>query len=499
MRSKGAATTTGGSPRGMSGGPSDRRGMVLMVALLVLVVLSAFGVALLSLSQTEIQAASWQRDSLQALYLADAAVERARAELNRLLDANPAKADFDTELTTNDAYLYGAASGPGAFVNLVSGGSPVGQYRVQVVNNYTGPKPDGGTATDDRDRAVYVIATGQRTVLGHTRQKRVEAFLAPSPLAAFTMGCGDPASQVLTVSGNPTMGGSGGSVHSNCNISTSGSPSISQDLTAVGTISNSGTPTVGGQQVPGAPLRTIPPIVPTDYKNSMYIQVGDYVMKETASPASAAIYEVTGFDASGNPILGASPVFDASGGGKWPGSSGGWQFSGTPGEGGKWQYAGNNVPSEVQNKTFFFEKAAGTTAGVHSGNVQISGNPGSSAVPWKVSIIAEGHIDVSGNPIMQAADYARNIQMIAGTDISNSGNTTSTWAGGGIIAAHEQISISGNPEFVGLFLAENVTNSDNFVTNTFISGNPTITYNGAPPPPGAWKLPLIRVAWRKLP
>lgn len=502
MNSKPAAIMTAGPLRRTPGGPSDRRGMALMLALLALLVLSAFGVALLSLSQTEIQAASSHRDGQQALYIADAGVERARAELNRRLDADPAKADFDAELTTNAGYLYGAASDPGAFVNLVSGGSVVGQYQVQVVNNNTGPKPDGGTATDDRDRAVYVISTGRRTVLGHTQQKRIEAFLAPSPLAAFTMGCGEPSQQLLNISGNPAIAGSKGSVHSNCNFNTSGTPTISQNVTAVGTITHSGTPNIGGYQTAGAAPVTIPAIVPADYKKSAYMQAGDYVMKETAAsggvPASAKVYEVTGFDGSGNPILDPSPVFDASGGGAWPGASGGWSYSGTPGAGGKWQYNGGNLPSEVRNKTFYFEKAPGTTAGVNSGNVQISASPGSSAIPWKVTIIAEGHIDVSGNPTMQAADHAKNIQMIAGTDISNSGNTTSTWSGGGVIAAHEQIGISGNPEFVGLFLAENATSADNFVTSTFISGNPTITYNGAPSPPGAWKLPLIRVAWRRL-
>ena len=494
-----AAPAAGCRRRG-SAGPTGERGMALMLALLVLVLLSTFGFALLGLSQTEIQEASRQRDSSQALSIADAATERARAELNRRLDTIPGKVDFDTELTTNGGYIYGAASDPGAFVDLVSGGSAVGQYRVQIVNNHTGPLPDGGSATDDRDRAVYALATGQRTVLGHTLRRRIEVFLAPSPLAGFTMGCGEPTQQLLNISGNPTVTGSKGSVHSNCNFNTSGTPTISQNVTAVGTITNTGTPNIGGQQTPGVPPVTIPAIVPTDYKTSGYMQVGDYVMKETAAPAKAEIYQVTGFDGTGNPIVGGVPVFDATGGGTWPGGGGGWSYSGTPGAGGTWQWGGNNLPAQIQNKAFYFEKAPGTTAGVQSGNVEIAASPGSDPIPWKVTIIAEGHIAVSGNPTMQAADQAKNILMIAGTDISNSGNASSTWSGGGIIAAHEQISLAGNqPEFVGLFLAENAAATDPFVTSTSISGNPTITYNGAPAPPAAWKLPLIRVAWRELP
>jgi len=86
------------------------------------------------------------------------------------------------------------------------------------------------------------------------------------------------------------------------------------------------------------------------------------------------------------------------------------------------------------------------------------------------------------------------------TDIKLGGNYTAPWPGGVIIAAHEQIAFSGNPEFVGFVIAENDDDDDNFVINTFISGNPYITYDGLPPPPADWIDRSVRVlAWRKLP
>ena len=72
--------------------------------------------------------------------------------------------------------------------------------------------------------------------------------------------------------------------------------------------------------------------------------------------------------------------------------------------------------------------------------------------------------------------------------------------GGGIIAAHEQISISGNPELVGFAIAENAAADDDFVKDTFISGEPILTYDGQPAPPADWMDRTIRVyAWRNLP
>ncbi len=451
-------------------------GMILFVGLLAILVLSVIGVALLGLSLNENQATLSQRDGVQATYLADLAVDRAKTVLNEHLDQDPTKHDFDAELTTNDGYLFGAASGANGaspYVTFSNGGQTVGGYRLRLTNN-----ADGGGPTDDRDKTVIAHAEGLVTLRGHSRTKRVEAVLGPSLPGAINMGCPPGGTDTLSIAGHAAIEGSRGTAYSNCNAAVGGSASISVDVKAVGTVTSSGT--VGGAALEGQSPIGIPPINPADYR-----ALATYIFKETVSPPSARIYAADG----------VTLVFDATGGGTWPSSNAGWKYVGTPGSG-TWQYAGNATPSEVQGKSFYFEKAPGTDVGA-SGNVEIHGSPGSDATPWVTSIFTEGHIDVSGNPTMRA--NSQNLLMVAGTDISNSGNTTSTWSGGGIIAAHEQINIIGNTSLVGLVVAENAANADGFVTATSVGGNASLTYNGAPAPPPTWRLDIVVLSWRELP
>jgi len=462
-----------GAHRALVGLRRDEQGMVLVLSLIVIAVLAMIGIGFLSLSFNEHELTRLQRDNAQAFYLADQGVERVKSLLNQGLDADPAKQDFDFELTDNNGYVYGSNAG---YDTLTVGPYQAGQYRVLLTNNN-----DGGGPTDDIDLTVWLTAEGVVTRAGHTRTARVSALLGPTiPFASFTMDCDPGNPTTLTLNGNPTVAGSGGSVHSNCSMDVPGDPSIAEDLSATDTMTVGGNPTVGGYQGAGVPRVNVPDIDPTDFK-----PLADYIMVEDAAAGTAEIYDSVG-----------NLVFDATGGGVWPGP-GGWQFSGTPGDFGKWQYSNSDVPAALQGKTFYFEKAAGNAPG-QSGNVTIGTNPGDPGSEWQVSLITEGHIEISGNPLLKAD--SGNLLMVAGTDIKLGGNYTAPWPGGVIIAAHEQIAFSGNPEFVGFVLAENDATDDNFVTDTFISGNPNITYDGLPPPPADWIDRTIRtLAWRKIP
>jgi len=171
-QTEGRQKRTAGRTRG--GARQCEGGMVLFVGLLAITVLSVVGVALAGLSLNENQATRSQRDAVQATYLADLAVERAKSELNKRLDAAPSKMDFDAELTANGGYLFGAASGPSAYVTFTVGAQTSGIYRLRLTNN-----ADGGTPTDDRDKVVIATAEGVVKLRGHTRTKRVEAVLGP--------------------------------------------------------------------------------------------------------------------------------------------------------------------------------------------------------------------------------------------------------------------------------------------------------------------------------
>jgi len=308
----------------------------------------------------------------------------------------------------------------------------------------------------------------------------VEAVLGPGLPGALNMGCPPGPADTLSIAGNAEIEGSKANVYSNCNVAISGNATVAQDVFAAGTVTTADNASVQGAASSGEAPIGLPAINPADYR-----ALADYIFKESVIPPSAKIYAADG----------VTVVFDATGGGTWPGNSGGWKYVGTPGSG-RWQYSGRATPVEVQQKTFYFEKVPGTAAG-ESGNAEIHGSPGSSATNWQATIITEGHIDVSGNPTMRA--NSQNLLMVAGTDISNSGNTSSTWTGGGIIAAHEQINLIGNTTLVGMVIAENAAHTDGFVTATSVGGSVTLTYNGAPAPPPGWRLPIVAYSWRELP
>jgi hypothetical protein len=101
---------------------------------------------------------------------------------------------------------------------------------------------------------------------------------------------------------------------------------------------------------------------------------------------------------------------------------------------------------------------------------------------WQTTIIAEGYIDFGGNAdivnYMNPSDTVdiQNLFLVAGTDIEFSGNPTNTIQG--LMAAKDQLSISGTVALEGFLIAADVGTSENLVTSNTISGSLTATYNG---------------------
>jgi hypothetical protein len=144
------------------------------------------------------------------------------------------------------------------------------------------------------------------------------------------------------------------------------------------------------------------------------------------------------------------------------------------------------------------------------GKAEISHDVGTAGDPLKVTLITYGSIEVSANPILAWDDntttpatlnptFSPNTMFVAGRDIKINGNPGQIFTGA--FLAEEQLSISGNPNINGFFLAENNNpnisswdTGDGTVTISSISGNPTITYNcdagipalAAPPTIHAW-------------
>ena len=191
---------------------------------------------------------------------------------------------------------------------------------------------------------------------------------------------------------------------------------------------------------------------------------------------------------------------------------------------GIWDYGSDYQFAPLYNAVIF----------VH-GSVKISGNPGTSSngkyckapstcgaagsIPndtWAVSLITYGNMEVSGNPSYSPANPSKGYHFlfVAGRDVKLSGNPGATNACpsgcstssvsnvdtySGIIAAHEQISISGNPQILGFLLVEDAIACSDMVTGgTTINGNPSIYYDcNNPPNPWATDLTVV-TSWQEV-
>ena len=149
----------------------------------------------------------------------------------------------------------------------------------------------------------------------------------------------------------------------------------------------------------------------------------------------------------------------------------------------------------------------------------VSGGPGQlnpKFVPWQVTLLVEGNIEISGNPVMKnyegstvgslaVPEAVRKLLLIAGLDLKINGNATTENAGApteqyfqGIMAAHEQVTISGNPTLGGVILAENAQNLSSTAKDNSISGNMRLIPGGDLVYPGVAPGKPSRVAWRDI-
>ncbi|CAI2718828.1 pilus assembly PilX family protein [Nitrospina watsonii] len=347
--------------------------------------------------------------------------------------------DLDDELTTNSGVIRN---------NIAFGG---GNYTVTVTDNNDGD----GNLNDDTDNVVYLTSVGTRNGETKTVRMLLRATLDTwlSPGAVISDG-------TLMISGNPDLVGTEGSVHANINLEISGSPTISKDATASGSLSISGSPSISGVQDAGVANLTVPTAVPLDYKMD-----ADFILDATGKVYSTSTDPPTLIDGDGS----------------WNG----WDYVGS----GRWVVSGSTAPPDGM---YYVD-----------GDVNISGNPGTTANPWATSIVTEGHIEISGNPAFSnykdpnAAEGIQNLLFVAGTDLKINGNPGQTYEG--VMYAGEQASFAGNPDVNGVLMIQNNASSDGLVSENNISGNPTITYNGSLSTPFATGgMELTTLAWQEM-
>lgn len=382
----------------------DERGMILPLAMMVLVVLASLTGALLAIGGSEVAVANNHLRSTQALFLAEAGVEDA---FNTLRDSPTMTGTASTNLTAMPSL-----SGPSPTV------AAYGSYSVQY------QRVGGNT--------VRVVSTG--TTASGARRPLTAVFTNN-----FTVDTAILTGGSFTISGSPNLEGNCGTVHSNVNLTVSGNPTVTHDLTATGTYTASGSPAVGGVAGGSQPQRSIPSIVPSEFL--------------AAAKATVPATEIFQLKSNGQVLNGYDQVIDTVSPG---GTYRGWTYNtGTPVV---WAVIGNTG----YDGTYYVE-----------GRATISGNPGNPITPWRTTVIASGDVVVTGGPEIQA--HLADTLLVAGADVSVSGNPTLGF--NGLIAAHEQIAVSGSAEISGYLVAEGATSVSGTIAANQTGGNARITFN----------------------
>lgn len=218
--------------------------------------------------------------------------------------------------------------------------------------------------------------------------------------------------------GQPEVTGPFANIHSNSDIIIQGTPTVSGTVSATGTVSTTGSPDIG-VEVSGAAAVEIPHVYPPEYE-----QFATVVFS-----SDCKVLSPTG-----------SEIADLGGGGRWHG----WECSVND----NWNMSGNVHGDLFEG--FYYVK----------GNVRLTGNPNGT---WYATFVAEGYIDVSGNALYKpwgskhgnnTGDHSANeILFLAGNDLRVSGTPDQQFLG--ILAAHQEVHVSGNAFLAGSIVAEN--------------------------------------------
>ncbi len=401
-----------------------QKGAALVVGLLMTTVLAIVGVNAAKSSVAQQRMANNYRFSIEAMNNAEVGIAIAINQMN--LD-RVGENGFDDELdpngdgVTNDRLSFTRADrDSNTFFNVV------------LVDDDDG---DDDPSVDSNG-IVRLMSQGISDV-GSTRTINVRISIAVGVLPPIMLDSAIMVEGDLTISGDPTLCGANQDIHSNANIMLSGDPVTSGNVSAAGTVT--GTPEGGGTVESGAAYVELPQIDPLDYA-----EYAEYVLHSDGD-----IY-----DGAGNYIDNADGV-------AWRG----WKFSSN-----KWL----TDSSDVQAGFLYFQG--------EYGNVKISNETGTADDPWEVTILADGWIDISGNPHIANYEnpdhppFVQALMLVSDADIKISGNPNQTY--NGIVAAAEQIQISGNATVEGVLVAADRSNDSELVVENKISGRMIMSYGG---------------------
>lgn len=473
---------------------TSERGMALVSALLLLLVMSGLAIALAASGRVEVAMGDNEELYAGARAAAESGLNRSAAQimaltanptysLNNLLlgpdglvDAGNASSSVnaDNGILTHLPDMTGSVSCPhpngpcwpvqagSAYrynVRLYDDDDPAMKGGVAFTNvelTAMGPPPDppeDGTGVNDVNKRIVIRATGFGP-RGTTAT--LEQMLTPIKMPALLVD-GD-----LEMSGSVNIIGSQGSVHANGNLDIDGNSglTISQNATATGTLTANDNWDPGGLESGGMPEIPLPDIHASDYfGDADFVLHGNVLPDGTAdtpritNQAGTTTYCVPGGGGDGcrgyTPPGGTGPF-----GFRYDAANNAWDLN--P------QGSGNNTNSA----TYY----------AHT-DVKITGNPGTSSSPILLTVIAEGDIEVTGNPDLRPEPLSE-LQFVTDQDLRIAGNISIPLAFEGRIMVREQIDFGGSATLAGQVIVQNVPSVSTLVETNTVHGTVTLSYNG---------------------
>lgn len=263
----------------------------------------------------------------------------------------------------------------------------------------------------------------------------------------------------ILAQGNTSFTGAGGAIHGNGDLEVAGNTCAHQYYSAVGTTAVTGGSVGGGAGCASADVDLRPDSPPI---NVPALQPGSY------KPQAGYWLENDGTCAVHDPANGTTtPTSCAVLGWSYVAGSSTWSGGSTILTGAYWI----------------------------NGNVDLTGSPGSAAVPLPLTILAEGWVDISGSPDTTPALFVAGlgqtnvgISVLAGTDLKMRGS--STQVGGAVYYARHQIDLAGTPTINGQLMALNQADTAfpagtgtnlvplNAAGQMVITGNATVNFAG---------------------
>jgi PilX N-terminal len=406
------------------------RGIALVAVLLLLMMMSALGMALAVNGETETLIARNQIAGMQAQAAAEAglnhAVEVATEYIFDWKSNGFASSDLavDAVLTNADAgNLNGLAIN--TLLEIADGFNAT--YSVTILDDEDNGAGEDGDSLNDVNDVLVIRATG----LAQDGTKVVlEALISPQELGAIVTN-GD-----LLLHGNAAIAGNAGSVHSNGSLTIDGnSVSVAQNVSSTGELNCDdpcdqveGTATEGASEVP------VPPVHASDY-----LVWADYILKSDGTMTQNGSVVCT-WDSK-------TSCNDWD----WDSASGTWSLN----------------SNSFTAGTYYVE-----------GHARVSGSPGSTKNPAEVSIIAEGSIQITGSP--KLAPDTPELLFVTDQDLKITGTIDVVGEAAlvqGQMLVRGQAEIAGNASLDGQLLVEDVDVGDLVDANS-IGGSVVITYTG---------------------